>query len=183
MNWQTFIQSEFFWETVIGVWVTQIVTTAIVAAKAPKTGWVWRAIRALHGLLDKLDPKIPPGPIAGILLACWSLYSVTGCMGTFEESAARYSAGPRKAADPAECRRISSAAKWEKATSIGFGALSGASGIATWPIESKDGRLGLAIASGVSAAGTVVFLSLWGSDADEYLALGCGTLKSAEAAK
>jgi hypothetical protein len=101
-----------------------------------------------------------------------------GCAGTFEESSGKFAlVTPRKAADPALCQKLSSRARWEKALAATGAALTGATGVATWPIRSEDGKVGLAIASGVLAGGTVFVLTLWESDAAAYIEAGCAAPK------
>jgi hypothetical protein len=115
--------------------------------------------------------------IAGLFVALL----VSGCAATFEESTGKIQvAGARKAAaDPVLCSSISARARWEKALAATGAALTGASGIATWPVRSDDGKVGLAIASGVLAGGTVLVLALWEADAAEYISAGCAQPKAA----
>lgn len=105
----------------------------------------------------------------------------TGCAGTFEEARiagvkAREAAPAAPAATLERCQRLSDAARLEGALAKGGAALTGASGIATWPVEG-DARVGLAIASGVLAAGTATVLYLQDSDSSAYVAEGCGAAK------
>jgi hypothetical protein len=110
-----------------------------------------------------------------VLLA---LLGGSGCAGTFEASSGKFAmVTPRKAADPALCQQISSRAKWERAGAAALGLLAGGSGVATWPIKSDDGKVGLAVSAGVLAAGGVFVLTLWESDAASYIEAGCAAPK------
>jgi hypothetical protein len=116
-------------------------------------------------------------PIVGLLagIAC------SACVGSFDESTGKISTvPPRKAADPTLCATISGRARWEQALAIAGAGLTGATGISAWPIESKDGRLGLAIGATVLAGGTTLVLALWQADAAEYIAAGCAQPKTAQ---
>lgn len=115
-----------------------------------------------------------------VLVALFGLTSV-GCAGSFEETrmagVKTRAADPKiAAATPQRCESLSDAARLEGALAKGGAVLTGASGIATWPVEG-DAQVGLAIASGVLAAGTATVLYLHESDAAAYLAEGCGAAK------
>ena len=120
-------------------------------------------------------PVVPPA--AALILVILSGLVQQGCAGTFDESSGKLAIGPRKTVDQTYCRELSSRARWEQALSIAGAGLTGATGIASWPIESKDGRLGLAIGATVLASGTALVLTLWQADAAAYIESGCAAPK------
>jgi len=82
-----------------------------------------------------------------------------GCAGSLEESKlAGLDPQARAAAQPASerCQSLDNEQRWLGGASKGLVFLGGASGIATWPVESHDAKVGLAIGAGVAAAGAVV---------------------------
>jgi len=105
------------------------------------------------------------------------VFALQGCAASFEESTGKITTLPSaRTATPEVCATISSRAKWESALAKGGAFLTGATGLSAIPIESRNGRMGIAVGSLVAATGTVLVLALWESDASEYLAQGCGTL-------
>jgi hypothetical protein len=103
---------------------------------------------------------------------------LAGCSATFEESSGKIAvSGARKAPDPTLCQTISGRARWEKALAQGGAVLTGATGIAAWPVEGKNGELALAIGSTVLAGGTVLVLTLYEADAASYIEAGCAAPK------
>jgi hypothetical protein len=119
-------------------------------------------------------------PLAGLLLGLAATVLTQGCAASFEESSGKVSLAPVKAADPTLCATISGRARWEQALAVAGAGLTGAAGITAWPIESKDGRLGLAIGATVLAGGTALVLTLWQADAAEYIAAGCAAPKGSK---
>jgi hypothetical protein len=127
-----------------------------------------------HGRKSSSESStILPG---SLFIACALL--VSGCAGTFEESSGKLQFGPRKAVDPVLCREISSRARWEKALAQTGAVLTGATGIAAWPVEGKTAETGLAIGATVLAGGTVLVLTLYELDAAAYIEAGCAQPKA-----
>lgn len=81
MNWKAILESEAFWmglTVAIGYLANTVISRKLVS-KLPPTSPARRAIRVLHGFLDKIDP-----PAALVLLACGSLLLplCSGCAAT-----------------------------------------------------------------------------------------------------
>lgn len=129
-------------------------------------------LKAIVGALEKATPA------AALLLAVGFALSLSGCAGTFEESSGKLQVGSRKTVDQVYCREISNRARWEKALATAGAITTGATGIAAWPVEGKQAELALAIGSTVLASGTVLVLTLYESDAAEYIEAGCATPKA-----
>lgn len=113
------------------------------------------------------------------------LMLLSGCAGTFEEArvagleqrAAAPPASARAAVSPAErCQSLSIAARNEGALAKFGAALTGATGISTWPLEDRL-QTGAAILSGVLAAFTATAVWLHETDSAAYVAEGCGAAK------
>jgi hypothetical protein len=106
----------------------------------------------------------PPGAktIAGSAVV--SLLVLSGCAASFEESKlAGLDPQTRAAAPPPSdrCMSLDSAHRTWGAIGKGAAVLAGAEGIATWPVDSDDARIGLAVGAGVTAAvaATAVYVS------------------------
>lgn len=101
------------------------------------------------------------------------LLSFTGCAGSFEE--ARLARAPLRSASPPTARCISLDSQHRTWGAIGKGAavLAGAEGIATWPVNSHDAQVGLAVGAGLTAAvaATAVYVS---EDAGSTWVRECG---------
>jgi|WetSurMetagenome_2_1015567.scaffolds.fasta_scaffold153174_2 hypothetical protein len=123
-------------------------------------GWALTKILTKIGALTfRAVTKVPL--VAVFLLL---LIPLQACAGTLEESRGQISLA--KAA-PGRCASLSNAAKWEGALAEGGAVLTGATGIAAWPVQG-DGRVALAITSGVVGAGTAVAVYLHESDATSW---------------
>lgn len=76
MNTQTILNSDAFW-LAVGFIVNTLAT--FIVAKVPPTGPIRKAIRALHGLLDKIDPPQVPPAAVGLFLAVGFAVTQPGC--------------------------------------------------------------------------------------------------------
>lgn len=156
------------------VWLSKLFGTVTPA----DLGRAWRyALKALE-LLQLWRASQKAKAVRDVMSVLIALGVIVGCAGTFEEATGKFAAlTPRKAPDPVLCQQISSRAKWEKAGAAALELLAGGSGVATWPIKSDSGQVGLAISAGVLAAGGVFVLVLYEQDASEYIAAGCAAPK------
>jgi len=102
-----------------------------------------------------LEAMRKTGTAAIVLLALFAV----GCAGSLEEAKLAGLDPQMRAAAPApseRCQQLDNEQRWLGGASKGLAFLGGASGVATWPVESKDAQVGLAIGAGVSAAGAIV---------------------------
>jgi len=71
--------------------------------------------------------------------------------------------------DKDECEQIDTMYKMWGGLAAGFGVLSGAGGVSTIAVDSKNGQLGIGITSLVCGAGSAVCVWLQSSYAEDYL--------------
>jgi hypothetical protein len=154
------------------VWLSKLFGTVTPA----DLGRVWRYL--LKGIELLQQWRAARKVIGGLLFVALALV-LSGCAGTFEESTGKLSPAPapRKAADPATCLAISRRASLEQGLAVAGAVLTGVDGIAAWPVESKTGRLGLAIGGTMLGSGTAMVLVLWQGEAAAYIEAGCATPK------
>lgn len=78
MDWKTLLNSDILW-VAVGFALNTLAT--ILVARIPADGPVRKFIRALHGLLDKIDPPKAP-PTALVLLLAGLALPLQGCVNT-----------------------------------------------------------------------------------------------------
>jgi hypothetical protein len=163
------IQSEPFWAVIaviFGYLANSVVSRGLLA-KLPPTSWQRRAIRALHGFLNRVDPMV--------LVVAFVLPFLSACAGTFEESrlaqpGALQASPIRLSSD--RCVTLSDREYWFGVTSVATGSTGAGAVIAAFPASDKY-ETALMI-SGVSAAAVSVVSGVASSKAGaSYVREGC----------
>lgn len=136
-----------------GAWLRPLV------AKLPTTNVVFRTVRLVHLVLNKVDPEGNASTkVIGVLCLAFVGISQNACTASFEE--ARLSGAKTTSAtatrDDATCQAIDRRHRIWGGIEYGALAVTGASGLSTIPVENDTGRTALAISAVVFAATAAV---------------------------
>lgn len=157
----------------LGSWLRPIV------AKIPSTNWVYRGVRVAHIILNKVDPdgnakedskKGAEVDLTKLIPLLPLLLSITctqmACTASFEEARLAGLQGSANKAqaettdkitrDDAACQKLDNEHRWWGGAVVGSAVITGASGIATIPVQSDAGRITLASIGIVFAAGAAI---------------------------
>lgn len=135
-----------------GAWLRPLV------AKLPNTNILFRVIRLLHLVLNKVDPEGNATKTVVILLAIAAGLSQNACTASFEEARLSGTTPARATAtrNDATCQAIDRRHRIWGGIEYGALAVTGASGLSTIPVEGDTGRAALAISAVVFAATAAV---------------------------
>ena len=128
-----------------GAWLRPLV------AKIPNTNWLFRVIRLVHLVLNKVDPggnvAKDATKLTAIAFVLFASLTQTACAASFEEARLASSTATRKAAtrDDIECKSIDRRHRIWGGIEYGALAATGASGLSTIPIDNDTGRIALAV--------------------------------------
>lgn len=114
--------------------------------------------------------KIPPPPKPPIIMIVLVSLVLSGCAGSFELMRARGVAARSVAATPSiDCKAIDSNRILWQGLAEGGAAITGAGGLSIIPVEDKDARIGVAIASVAAAGFTAIAAKLANDFGEEWV--------------
>lgn len=175
MNWQTILNSDAFW-VALGFALNSLATILVV--KIPPAGPVRKAIRALHGLLDKIDPPAP-GPAVALLFAVGLALIQQGCsLETARQARINSQLQAEKSGrlmaptrPEAECKRLDDVhvyTLYGAEVSLGVGVTAGSVAAATSGDTQK-----IATSVGIGTAAVAAGLAYWSNSAAARWAERC----------
>lgn len=141
-----------------GAWLRPVI------AKIPPSNILFRTIRVLHLVLNKVDPggneatKTTKTITTAAFLICLASLSQTACAGSFEEARLANATAARKTEqrDDNECKAIDGRYRLWGGIETGALAATGASGLSTIPVSNDTGKAALAVTAVVFAGAAAV---------------------------